>query len=183
MEISFLYAIPHMAVLDRFFLSVTKIAGSYGQLWLIVAVVLLVFKKTRRAGVAVLLAYASVFLMGQLVLKNLISRPRPCQIDLDFALLVSRPSSSSFPSTHSAWAFGAATAIFMQHRKTGVAAFIAAALIAFSRLYMFLHYPTDVLAGIVLGIALGALAHWIVGRLWKGWSRAASTCLRKNNNG
>ena len=150
---------------------------------MIVAVVLLVFKKTRRAGVAVLLAYASVFLMGQLVLKNLISRPRPCQIDLDFALLVSRPSSSSFPSTHSAWAFGAATAIFMQHRKTGVAAFIAAALIAFSRLYMFLHYPTDVLAGIVLGIALGALAHWIVGRLWKGWSRAASTCLRKNNNG
>ncbi|MBR1566393.1 MAG: phosphatase PAP2 family protein [Oscillospiraceae bacterium] len=121
--------------------------------------------------------------MGQLVLKNLISRPRPCQIDLDFALLVSRPSSSSFPSTHSAWAFGAATAIFMQHRKTGVAAFIAAALIAFSRLYMFLHYPTDVLAGIVLGIALGALAHWIVGRLWKGWSRAASTRLRKNNNG
>ena len=79
-----------------------------------------------------LLAYASVFLMGQLVLKNLISRPRPCQIDLDFALLVSRPSSSSFPSTHSAWAFGAATAIFMQ--QTGVAAFIAAALIAFSRL-------------------------------------------------
>lgn len=96
MEISFLYAIPHTAVLDRFFLSVTKIAGSYGQLWMIVAVVLLVFKKTRRAGVAVLLAYASVFLMGQLVLKNLISRPRPCQIDLDFALLVSRPSSSSF---------------------------------------------------------------------------------------
>ena len=56
----------------------------------------------------------------------------------------------------------------MQHRKAGVAAFIAAALIAFSRLYMFLHYPTDVLAGIVLGIALGALAHWIAGRLWKG---------------
>ena len=51
----------------------------------------------------------------------------------------------------------------MQHRKTGVAAFIAAALIAFSRLYMFLHYPTDVLAGIVLGIALGALAHWMLG--------------------
>ena len=167
MEFSFLYAIPRTAVLDSFFLAVTKIAGSYGQLWVIVAAVLLVFKKTRKAGVAVLLAYAAVFLIGQYGLKNLVSRPRPCQIDLDFALLVDRPSSSSFPSTHSAWAFGAATAVFMQHKKSGIAAFIAAALIAFSRMYLFLHFPTDVLAGIVLGIALGMLANWITGRIWK----------------
>ncbi len=167
MEFSFLYAIPRTSVLDSFFLVVTKIAGSYGQLWVIVAAVLLVFKKTRKAGVAVLLAYAAVFLIGQFGLKNLVSRPRPCQIDLDFALLVDRPSSSSFPSTHSAWAFGAATAVFMQHKKSGIAAFIAAALIAFSRMYLFLHFPTDVLAGIVLGIALGMLANWITGRIWK----------------
>ena len=167
MEFSFLYAIPRTAVLDSFFLAVTKIAGSYGQLWVIVAAVLLVFKKTRKAGVAVLLAYAAVFLIGQYGLKNLVSRPRPCQIDLDFALLVDRPSSSSFPSTHSAWAFGAATAVFMQHKKSGIAAFIAAALIAFSRMYLFLHFPTDVLVGIVLGIALGVLANWITGRIWK----------------
>ena len=167
MEFSFLYAIPRTAVLDGFFLAVTKIAGSYGQLWVIVAAVLLVFKKTRKAGVAVLLAYAAVFLIGQYGLKNLVSRPRPCQMDLDFALLVDRPSSSSFPSTHSAWAFGAATAVFMQHKKSGIAAFIAAALIAFSRMYLFLHFPTDVLVGIVLGIALGVLANWITGRIWK----------------
>ncbi len=167
MEFSFLYAIPRTSVLDSFFLVVTKIAGSYGQLWVIVAAVLLVFKKTRKAGVAVLLAYAAVFLIGQFGLKNLVSRPRPCQIDLDFALLVDRPSSSSFPSTHSAWAFGAATAVFMQHKKSGIAAFIAAALIAFSRMYLFLHFPTDVLGGIVLGIALGMLANWITGRIWK----------------
>ena len=167
MEFSFLYAIPRTSVLDSFFLVVTKIAGSYGQLWVIVAAVLLVFKKTRKAGVAVLLAYAAVFLIGQFGLKNLVSRPRPCQIDLDFALLVDRPSSSSFPSTHSAWAFGAATAVFMQHKKSGIAAFIAAALIAFSRMYLFLHFPTDVLAGIALGTALGLLANWIAGRIWK----------------
>ena len=167
MEFSFLYAIPRTAVLDSFFLAVTNIAGSYGQLWVIVAAALLIFKKARKAGVALLLAYAMVFLVGQYGLKNLISRPRPCQIDLDFALLVDRPSSSSFPSTHSAWAFGAATAIFMRHKKLGAAAIIAAALIAVSRMYLFLHFPTDVLAGIVLGIALGALAHWITGRIWK----------------
>ena len=169
MEFSFLYAIPRTAVLDSFFLAVTKIAGACGQLWVIIATVLVIFKKARKAGVAVLLAYAAVFLIGQLGLKNLIFRQRPCQIDLDFALLVDRPSSSSFPSTHSAWAFGAATAIFMHHKKVGVVTFIVAALIAFSRLYMFLHFPTDVLAGIVLGIALGVLANWVTGRIWKRW--------------
>ena len=167
MEFSFLYAIPRTAALDSFFLGLTKIAGSYGQLWVIVAVLLLVFKKTRRAGASVLLAYLMVFLLGQIVLKNLVSRPRPCQIDQAFALLVARPSSSSFPSTHSAWAFGAATAIFMGHRKLGAAAFVVAALIAFSRMYMFLHFPTDVLFGAAMGIALGVLASRVAKALWK----------------
>ena len=172
MEFSFLYAIPRTEVLDSFFLGLTKIAGSYGQLWVIVAALLLIFKKTRKAGVSVLIAYLAVFLIGQLALKNLFSRPRPCQMDEAFALLVARPSSSSFPSTHSAWAFGAATAIFMQHRKMGVAAYVVAALIGFSRLYMFLHFPTDVLFGMVLGIALGVLAHRITMVLWKKISRS-----------
>ena len=174
MEFSFLYAIPRTEVLDSFFLGLTRVAGSYGQLWLIVAALLLIFKKTRKAGVSVLIAYLAVFLIGQLALKNLFSRPRPCQIDEAFALLVARPSSSSFPSTHSAWAFGTATAIFMQHRKMGVAAYVVAALIGFSRLYMFLHFPTDVLFGMVLGIALGVLAHRITMVLWKKIARGGN---------
>ena len=117
----------------------------------------------------------AVYLLGQIILKQLISRPRPCQIDQAFALLVARPSSSSFPSTHSAWAFGAATAIFMRHRKLGSAAYAVAALIAFSRLYMFLHFPTDVLFGAAMGMALGVLAHWIMKTLWKKLDRGEST--------
>ena len=175
MEFSFLYAIPRSAALDSFFLAVTKIAGSYGHLWLIIAVLLLIFKGTRKAGISVLIAYLAVYLLGQIILKQLISRPRPCQIDQAFALLVARPSSSSFPSTHSAWAFGAATAIFMRHRKLGAAAYAVAALIAFSRLYMFLHFPTDVLFGAAMGMALGVLAHWIMKTLWKKLDRGEST--------
>ena len=162
-------------MLDSFFLGLTRIAGSYGQLWLIIAALLLIFKGTRKAGVSVLIAYLAVYLLGQIVLKQLISRPRPCQIDQAFALLVARPSSSSFPSTHSAWAFGAATAIFMRHRKLGAAAYAVAALIAFSRMYMFLHFPTDVLFGTALGIALGVLAHWITKALWKRFARGETT--------
>ena len=163
MEFSLLYAIPRGSVLDAFFLGVTKVAGSYGQLWVGIALLLLIFKKTRRAGIALLIAYVGVFLLGQYGLKNLISRPRPCQIDTAFPLLVSRPSSSSFPSTHSAWAFGGATAIFLQHRKAGIAAYVAAILIGFSRLYLFLHFPTDVLFGAAMGVALGFAADRITG--------------------
>ncbi len=158
MEFSFLYAIPRSSLLDAFFLGVTKIAGSYGQLWVAIALLLLIFKRTRRAGISLLIAYVGVFLLGQYVLKTLISRPRPCQIDTAFPLLVSRPSSSSFPSTHSAWAFGGATAIFLQHKKAGIAAYVVAVLIGFSRLYLFLHFPTDVLFGAGMGVALGFAA-------------------------
>ena len=175
MEFSCLYAIPRTQVLDGFFLGLTRVAGSYGQLWLIIAALLLIFKKTRKAGISVLIAYLAVYLLGQIVLKQLISRPRPCQIDQAFAMLVARSSSSSFPSTHSAWAFGAATAIFMRHRKLGAAAYAVAALIAFSRMYMFLHFPTDVLFGTALGIALGVLAHWITKALWKRFARGETT--------
>ena len=175
MEFSFLYAIPRTEVLDSFFLGLTRVAGTYGQLWLIIAALLLIFKGARKAGISVLIAYLAVYLLGQIVLKQLISRPRPCQIDQTFAMLVARPSSSSFPSTHSAWAFGAATAIFMQHRKLGAAAYAVAALIAFSRMYMFLHFPTDVLFGTALGIALGVLAHWITKALWKRFARGETT--------
>ena len=69
-----------------------------------------------------------------------------------------RPSSSSFPSTHSAWAFGGATAIFLKFKKAGIATFVVAAVIAFSRMYMFLHFPTDVLAGMIMGIIFGIAA-------------------------
>ena len=158
MEFSFLYAIPRSSLLDAFFLGVTKIAGSYGQLWVAIALLLLIFNRTRRAGISLLIAYVGVFLLGQYVLKTLISRPRPCQIDTAFPLLVSRPSSSSFPSTHSAWAFGGATAIFLRHKKAGIAAYVVAVLIGFSRLYLFLHFPTDVLFGAGMGVALGFAA-------------------------
>ncbi len=157
MEFSFLYSIPRSDLLNNFFLIVTKIAGSYGQLWLVIGALLLAFKKTRKAGAAVIVSYVGVYVFGQMLLKHLIARPRPCHIDQTFALLVDRPGSSSFPSTHSAWAFGGATAIFMNHKRAGLAVLFVAALIAFSRLYLFLHFPTDVLAGIALGVCMGFL--------------------------
>ena len=158
MELSFLYNIPRTDFLDQFFLFFTKLPGSIGQLWLIVGIALCVFRKTRKTGAAVLVSFIGVLLFGELLLKHLVTRARPCQVDQAFAMLIERPTSSSFPSTHSAFAFAAATAIFADYRKAGVAAYIVATLVAFSRLYLFVHFPTDVLCGIVLGILVGLAA-------------------------
>ena len=158
MELSLLYSIPRTDFFDTIFLFFTKLPGSIGQLWLVVGIGLLFFKKTKKTGAAVLISFFGVLLLGELLLKHVVTRLRPCQIDQAFAMLIERPTSSSFPSTHSAFAFGAATAIFLNYKKAGVAVFIVAALVAFSRLYLFVHFPTDVLCGIVLGIAMGFAA-------------------------
>ena len=155
MEFSILYNIPRTGILDEIFIFFTQLPGAVGQLWLILGIILLIFKRTRKTGAAVLISFVGVVLFGELFLKHAVTRLRPCQIDPAFILLVKRPTSSSFPSTHSAFAFGSATAIFMTYRKVGIAAFIVAALIAFSRLYLFLHFPTDVLCGVILGIVIG----------------------------
>lgn len=169
MDFSILYAIQnlHCAFLDKFVLILTQIAGSYGQLWPIIGVFLLIFKKTRKCGFAMLLSYALVFLICQLGMKDLIARQRPCQIDQTVQLLVSRPTSYSCPSTHTAWAFAAAASVFMYHKKFGILTGIIALLIGFSRLYLFVHFPTDVLFGAVLGIGFGVVGALIVNLIAK----------------
>lgn len=164
MEFDILYAIQNIRCqfLDGLFVTLTDIVGSYGYLWLAVGALLCVFKKTRKCGFAVLLSYALVFVTGQFVLKDWIARVRPCNIDTAVELLVARPSSYSCPSTHTAWSFAAATAIFMDRKKWGIGAFVLATLIGFSRMYLFVHFPTDVLVGVVLGVAAGIGAVYIV---------------------
>lgn len=156
MDFAILYAIQniHNPVLDQLILALTHIMGSYGQIWLVVGVLLCFPKKTRGCGVAVLVSYVLVFVVGQFGLKDLIARARPCQIDQTVELLVKRPSSYSCPSTHTAWAFAAATSIFLYFKKPGIGVLIVATVIGFSRLYLFVHFPTDVLFGAVMGIVL-----------------------------
>lgn len=161
----------HGDFMNNFFLILTKIAGDYGHLWLILGALFCIFPKTRKCGFAVLLGYALVYVLGQFVLKDLIARPRPCHIDQSVALLLKRPSSYSCPSTHSAWAFAAATAVLLNHKKTGLAVLAVALLIAFSRLWLFVHFPTDVLAGMALGIVCGIGADFIIKKIFSAIGR------------
>lgn len=137
----------------------------HGEFWILVALILLCFKKTRKAGVAMGIAMACGYLIGNMGMKNLFARTRPYDVT-EVKLLVAKLHDFSFPSGHTLVSFEAATALWFYHRKWGVAAFVLAALIAYSRLYLFVHYPTDVLAGAVLGVAIGLAACWLTNRLW-----------------
>ena len=167
MDFQILYAIQNIRTpaFDSFILWLTNFVGCYGQLWLVVGLVMLTFKKARKAGIAVLLSWVLVYVVNQCGLKELIARVRPCNIDTTINMLVKAPSSYSCPSTHSAWAFGGAMSIFMFHRKRGIPVILFAVLICFSRLYLFVHFPTDVLFGAAIGALIGIACYWIVKRV------------------
>lgn len=155
MELSILHAIQslHNPILDQIMTGVfNNLVGSLGQLWLIVGLVLLIIPKTRKCGAAVILSYLVSFLIGNEWLKDLIARPRPCAVDDTVQLIVKKPGSFSCPSVHTYLAFSSAMAIYHYYKKPGIGVFIFAALVGFSRMYFFVHYPTDVLFGAVLGI-------------------------------
>lgn len=160
----------HNPVTDSLFPFLTYL-GELGACWIFIGLVLLFIKKYRRAGILMLVAMMLGALLGEGILKNLVCRPRPFQyVSMDLHLLIPPPSGYSFPSGHTCASFAAATALFLQHRKEGALAYILAVLIGFSRIFLFVHYPSDVLAGAVLGtlLAMGVTAayeKWLLPRL------------------
>lgn len=132
--------------------------GDHGRFFLLAAVVLVCIKKTRTMGFAMLLSMLLGFLIGNVWLKNMFMRQRPCWIDTTVDLLVRVPRDYSFPSGHTLIGFECGVSIWLQNRRAGVAALILAVLMGFSRMYLFVHFPTDVLAG----AALGSVIAWVV---------------------
>ncbi len=127
--------------------------GNAGGIWIIAAVIMLCFRKTRATGIMVLCAALAGYLIGEIALKNIVCRPRPFVINSDVVLNISPPSGYSFPSGHSCSSFAAATVMIVRDKRFGIPALIIAFLIAFSRIYNYVHFPSDVLFGILLGIA------------------------------
>lgn len=154
---------PVLDALSVFF----NYAGAHGEIWIALTAVLLLRRSTRRAGAAVALALCLYMVAGHWVLKPLFARPRPCDLRPEMLTLVPRPSGWSFPSGHTASGFAAATALWLQNRRLGTPALVLAAFIAFTRLYLYVHFPTDVLGGIALGLALGATASALINTLEK----------------
>lgn len=154
------------AFLDTLMPKVTLLA-EYGVVLILLGLVLLCFKKYRVCGAAMLGGLAGGLMIGNVLLKNLVARPRPCWINTDISLLVAMPEDYSFPSGHTLHCFVAATVLMHYEKRLGIPAFVLAILVAFSRLYLYVHFPADVLAGAVLGIGIGLLAVWVAEKIRK----------------
>ncbi len=145
--------------LDYFTVFLSYLTTS-GIIWIVAGVVLLFFRKTRAAGIILLGALALGFITGDVLLKHVVERPRPF-MQTDFALLISAPSGSSFPSTHSCLAAAATTVLLSKKRNLGYIALALMICIAFSRLYLYVHFPTDVICGLLLGAICAGVMLWI----------------------
>ena len=141
--------------------------GEKGIFWISIGVILLFFKKTRKCGLFMLISMMLGLIFGNGLLKNLVARQRPCWIDDTINLLVANPKDFSFPSGHTLASFEAAITILLFDKRWGIVAIITAFLIGISRLYLFVHFPTDVLAGAVLGTIIAVTVYHLGNKIEK----------------
>ncbi len=137
------------------FMPFVSFLGNSGGIWIISGIILMFFQKYRKNGWFVLLSLIAGFIICNLILKPLVARPRPCWIIPDVPLLISIPHDFSFPSGHTVSSFAAAESLRYANRKLGFCAYILAILIAFSRLYLYVHFPSDVIVGALIGFMCG----------------------------
>ena len=133
--------------------------GNGGAIWLLAAGGLLCTRKYQKQSVLLLGGLALGALVGNGVLKHLIARPRPCWLDSSVHLRIASPSDYSFPSGHTLASVVGASMLTMTNRKFGWAAIPVAVLIAFSRLYLYVHFPSDILGGAILGVLIGVCTY------------------------
>lgn len=163
-ELTFLQFLQslHSPMLDGSMCFITRL-GDSGILWVTLTAALLVFRKTRRVGCVLAAALLIDAVLCNLLLKPLVARVRPCGILTEVQLLIPYPDDFSFPSGHTAASFASVTALWMAGKKQwAMAALPVGILIAFSRMYLCVHYPTDILGGVILGAACGWAGAWLV---------------------
>ncbi len=162
-------------VLNIFFSNFTKL-GDAGMIWIILGVALLVSKKTRQAGWLVLFSLLGSLIVNNIILKNLVARTRPYEVIDGLSILIERQKDLSFPSGHTGSSFAAAVVLAAAlwngtgiPRRRGWSIFLIAMafLIAFSRLYVGVHYPTDVLAGMATGTLIAAVVYTAYRKMMK----------------
>ena len=145
-------------MLTPFMKSVTFL-GNGGWFWILCAVVLLAVPKTRKTGYAAALSLIFGAIVTNLLLKNIVARPRPFAEIEALIPMITKPKDFSFPSGHTAVSFAVTSALYFCKNKIWIPSALLSLLIAFSRMYLYVHYPSDILGGVVLGILVGKLAY------------------------
>ncbi len=144
--------------------------GDGGIFWIALSTIFIIFKKTRKMGIGMGLALLMGFITGNLFLKNAVARIRPYDLNSDIEIIIKHLSDYSFPSGHTLASFEAATVMLLNNKKWGVPAIVLASLIAVSRLYLYVHYPSDVLASIILGTGFAFLSVFIVKKVYSKYN-------------
>lgn len=144
--------------------------GDGGIFWIACAVILLCIPKTRKTGLGMGIALVLGLLVCNITLKPQVQRIRPYDFQQEYfqvtiQLLTKRMHDYSFPSGHTIASFEAATVLLINDKRLGIPAMILAVLIAFSRLYLYVHYPTDVIFSIVAGILFAFIGNWLAGKI------------------
>ena len=142
--------------------------GNAGWFWILLGILMLLYgiknRKFARCGLTLLLCLGTTALVCNVTLKPMVGRMRPYDL-LGFSILVPPLADFSFPSGHTSSSVAAATAIYAMNRKWGIVAYVFAVLMGISRLYLGVHFPTDVLAGAVIGFVMARLTLWILGKI------------------
>lgn len=147
--------------LDKIMVCLTRL-GDIASVWILMAIIFLFTNEYKLCGVTLILAIILSCIIGNLILKNIFARKRPCWINKEVKLLIETPHDYSFPSGHTSASFAAAVAILFFYKNIGFVTLILAVLIGFSRLYLFVHYLTDVLSGVILGSLCGVASYLLV---------------------
>lgn len=155
-------------VLTSFFTFLTRL-GDAGMIWILMSVCLLLSKRTRTIGIMALCSLGFTYIIDNVILKNLIGRIRPYEVIQGLQCLIERQNDFSFPSGHTGSSFAVAVVLLLKlPKKYGIPALLLAALIGFSRLYLGVHYPTDVLCGALVGTMI-AVCVCCIGNLIAEW--------------
>ena len=141
--------------------------GNLGIIWIVISVLLMTKKDYRVLGQTILIALVITTIIGEGIIKNIVKRKRPFYGDDDKELLISRPITYSFPSGHTASSFAVAAVFIKTDNAASLEIILLACLIAFSRIYLGVHYPSDVIGGGIIGVLCGSITVIIfLGKLW-----------------
>ncbi len=144
-------------IMDKVMVFITTL-GNSGGLWIILSILLICSKKYRTTGIMMGVGLILSLVVGNMILKPAFARLRPFQIKEGVELLIKAPRDFSFPSGHTLASAISATILLLREKKLGFPALIMAILIAFSRLYLYVHFPTDVLGGAIFGVIIGFIS-------------------------
>lgn len=144
-----------------FIMPLISALGNGGIIWICISVILCLLPKYRKYGITMFIALILDALICNIMLKPLVARMRPFTVNTNINLLISAPKDYSFPSGHTASSFSAAFSLFFGKNELWKPSVVLAVLIAFSRLYLYVHYPTDVFTGMLIGVIIGFLSNII----------------------